>query len=100
MNIITSWKDCLRDDLNNIPFAIEKGWTPKFHYNDKMYNRISFENIPHNAVSFEKNNKITWKCYNNTRESITSYWRVADLIDNHYCNHRDYNNIEDVFENE
>ena len=32
------WTDSQRDDLNSIPLAIEKGWSPDFDYKDKFQN--------------------------------------------------------------
>ncbi|MBN1117780.1 MAG: hypothetical protein JXA77_11280 [Bacteroidales bacterium] len=95
-----NWTDCQRDDLNNIPLAIEKGWSPDFNYKDKMHHRTTPENVPHDCVSFKKDNKSAWKIYTKTSESYFPQWRVADLIDGYYRNHRTYDTLEDVFENE
>jgi hypothetical protein len=31
---------------------------------------------------------------------LQELWRVADLIDGFYCNHRTYNSIQEIFEKE
>jgi hypothetical protein len=94
----TNWSECERDDLNQIPVALEKGWLPDFNYKDKMQGRITPENCPHETVSFFKNEKHTWKGYN--RNTGESYWIVADLIHMRFTNHRQYDTLELVFENE
>lgn len=90
------WIDFERDDLNHIDIAIEEGWLPDFSYRDKIHYRTIPENFPHDPVSFVKGNKYTWKGYKHDK----SYWIVADLIDKHYTNHRQYDTLELVFENE
>ncbi|HLO91538.1 MAG TPA: hypothetical protein VK172_10280 [Lentimicrobium sp.] len=114
MKKIEKWEDCGRDDLSNIPLAIQKGWTPEFDHKDKMNGRTTIENVPHECVSFKKGNKSAWKCYRNCKDpnpqmlrgvpyqfnSLESYWQVADLIDNHYRNHRQYADLSQAFEKE
>lgn len=95
-----TWSECERDDLNQIPVAIEKGWTPKFAYYDKMHQRITPDHCPHDTVSFKKDNVRTWKGYKRTSEGLFSYWIVADYIDNYFVNHRQYDSLELVFLNE
>ena len=104
---MTNWIDFERDDLNAIPMAFDKGWLPEFDYKDKRAGRFSPENIPMNSVSFKKGNKNTWKIFHFTLpkegevwSDLTEVWRVAELIDNHYCNYRTYATIQEVFEKE
>jgi hypothetical protein len=104
---MANWIDFERDDLNAIPKAFDKGWLPEFDYKDKLYGRMSPDNIPMNCVSFKKGNKYAWKIYhislpkeNEVWGDLSELWRVAELIDNYYCNHRTYNTIQEVFEKE
>lgn len=101
------WEDCPRIDLSAIPKALAKGWTPEFDYLDKHYNRIIPENPPINPVSFIKGQKHCWKCMNVTKPEViggfsefSTFWRVADLINGYYCNHRTYADIDLVLEKE
>jgi hypothetical protein len=93
-----TWEDCPRDDLNQIPLAIVRGWEIRFHYKDMRHGRITPYNVPHEGVGFVKGNVHTWKCYKHTEPY--SYWRVADLIEGYFCNHRDYDTLPEVFEKE
>jgi hypothetical protein len=95
------WTDYERDDLHNIPLAIEKGWTPDFDYKDKMHKRTTPDNPPQqDAAHFKKGVKVAWKIYVSTSTSLYSQWRVADLINGHFRNHRTYDTIEEVFDKE
>jgi hypothetical protein len=104
---MATWIDFERDDLNAIPLAFDKGWLPEFDYKDKRAGRFTPENIPMNAVSFKKGNKYAWKIYHITSPKenevwgdLQEIWRVAELVDGYYCNHRTYNTIQEVFEKE
>ncbi|MFW6272738.1 MAG: hypothetical protein ACOC2U_03055, partial [bacterium] len=78
--------------------AVARGWTPVFDWRDKTNGRTSPENCPHNPVGYKKGVVNAWKCVNfYTHET---YFRVADLIDGMFCNHRDYKNMEEVLEKE
>jgi hypothetical protein len=92
------WEDCPRDDLNQIPMAISKGWQPDFNSRDKRNGRIVPHDVPADCVSFVRGNVHTWKCYKH--EEPFSYWRVADLVDHSFVNRRDYDTLPEVFANE
>ena len=86
------WEDCTREDLRGIPMMRLAGWTPVFNSVDKQLERTTPENVPHYPVAFEKGMKTTWR-------SIYR-WRVADLIQGKYENHRTYETLEQVKDNE
>ena len=96
------WRDCLRDDLNCIPLAIENDWTLKFSYIDKMYGRTTPSDVPHDTLSFIKGDKVCWKVYSVIKENngifhpLYEAWRIADYVDGIYCNHRIYEFLRDV----
>lgn len=89
---IAKWEDCGRDDLNIIPTMIKNGFTPVFSHKDKMHNRTSFENCPHDAVSFVKGTLNVWKIYG--KEDFS--WQTADLIDGYYVNHKPLKEISEL----
>jgi hypothetical protein len=95
-----NWTDFSRDDLNHIPLAVEKGWLPDFDYIDRMYHRTTPKNVPNHCVQFKKNNKTAWKVYKTTNNNIIIFWRIADLINGYYKNHRTYNTLEEIFDKE
>lgn len=56
---------------------------------------------------FIKGNKALWSTgrFNNTLypaepSEWIEQWTVADIIDNRYCNHRNYKSFEEALENE
>ena len=75
---------------------VENGFTPIFNWRDKMHGRTTFENIPHEAVSFNKENLHVWKVYDYQENDITFNWMTAKLVDNHYTNHIPLRNIKNV----
>lgn len=87
------WEDCPREDLNMIPQMIAKGYTPEFKQSDKQYERITPENVPHNAVSFVKDNLHLWKGY--SWKTGTSYWIYAELIKGSFENHKDISTLNE-----
>lgn len=92
------WEDCGRDDLNMIPKMQAAGWVPTFDYKDMRSNRITPENPPMDSVSFRKGIITSWKCYE--FKTGNGYWQTADLLDNHFVNHRRRETLEDVIEKE
>ena len=79
---------------------IEKGWSPDFDYKDKMHHRTTPELVPQNPVNFIKGIKTAWKVYRTTNNNIVGFWKVADLINGYFKNHRTYDTIGEVFEKE
>jgi len=51
--------------------------------NKRLWNTGYFANYPYPEIS-------VWH----------EHWTVADLINNHYCNHRSYNSLEEAIEGE
>ena len=90
-----TWEECDREDLNMIPKMIEAGWTLNFTTQDKKYNRTTPDNVPHDGIGFIKDIVHAWISYYNNHT-----WRVADLIDNHYCNFRNYDSLTEIIEKE
>ena len=60
-----------------IRLMVANGWIIKYDQKDIDHNR---QDNPHYRYSFSKGIVHTWQ--------IRNGWQVADLIDNHYCNHR------------
>ncbi len=94
------WEDCPREDLNSIPKMIAAGFEPEFSYADKRHGRATPEFVPHDAVSFKRGTLHVWKTYKRTDEGIFSAWTAADLIDGSYCNHRKYDELDEVIKKE
>lgn len=88
----------MRDDIEILETAIEKGWKPEFESRDRMYGRTSKENTPHWPIGYSKGNVRIWKAGNPFENQL--FWRAADLIDKHYCNHRTYNTVIEALETE
>jgi len=79
------WEDMSRQDLRNIPLAIERGWLPEFTWKDNTHGRVTPENPPCDRVTFSKGISHIWSNIDfSTHEKI---WTKADLIDGNYCNH-------------
>jgi len=94
-----TWENLQREDLNVIPMMTQKGFTPQFSHNDKKFNRTSPENVPHDTVSFHKDNVHIWKVYDKTSGEIgqpghmTYGWIRAELANGSFINHEP---IEDL----
>lgn len=95
-----AWENFKRDDLNIIPYAADHGWTPSFNHSDRTWNRITPDNVPHNDVTFNKNNKRLWCYVKRTDEGFFVKWRVAEIVGIAYTNHRDYDSIKDAIDKE
>ena len=93
---ITKWEDCPREDLKMIPKMQNAGWEVQFSYNDKRQKRTTICIVPHDPVSFQKNDKTTWCCFG--RKNVI--WKVTDLINGYYSNQREYDTLEEVLANE
>jgi hypothetical protein len=72
----------MRDDLELKDELFKNGWVVKPQLLPKAGD-------PH---SFQKNNKIIWLCQKG--------WACAELIDNHFCNHRYYPWLSDAMKAE
>ena len=60
--------------------ATKNGWT------------IDKSTLHHNGPRFTKNSTEIWK--------IKKGWQCADLIDDHYCNHRPNNSLTTLLESQ
>lgn len=102
------WKEYKRDDLSNIPFMIEEGYTPVFHERDIHNHRTDAFNPPHNEVGFfnEKTSIRIWKIYkfgpikDDGFRDIIMTWRSAyyNSITNRFVNHKSHDNLLEVVE--
>jgi hypothetical protein len=96
----TKWEDCPRDDLYGIPLMEKAGFVPRFSQSDKYGERTTPGNPPHDAVSFidPRRNVVAWPAIDfHSHERV---WRVAELDNGSYVNHRSYGTIEEVLEKE
>lgn len=93
---IKRWEDCAREDLNMIPKMIAAGWQPVFDYRDMRHGRLTPDNPPHDGVGFRNGIVHAWKGY----KGGFSHWVVADLIEGHYCNHRQVSDLNELIEKE
>ena len=100
--IITKWEECGRDDLSMIPKMTAAGFVPQFSQKDRMSERTTVEDIPHDEVQFvdPKRSVHVWKCYRRFDDGIGFFWQVADLDNGSYLNHRQYDSLEDVLAKE
>ena len=94
------WEDCPREDLSIIPYAGEKGWSPCFSVNDRKWNRITIDNVPHDEVGFSKGNVRTWRVIKRNDDGISYVWKVADIVNGRFTNHREYDTIREAIDNE
>lgn len=82
------WEDCPRNDLHTIPQMESLGYTIKFNYKDVRYDRITPQNVPHEPVSFEKENYMIWKCMKRFSDGDIIYgWQTAYIIGGHFIDH-------------
>lgn len=75
--------ESIRDDLRFAPDAIEMGFKVHMKRNDRLYIPEQEEHTPFDALSFRMEEFVIW--------SIRGGWRVAQVINGKYCNHRDPN---------
>ena len=94
----------IREDLALRTYAKERGWTEELSESDKKYQR---DNLPHDAICFKKENKVTWYGHIPPKDNPTLNrylwnvgWIVADFIVNRFRNHRYYEKLIEVFDNE
>jgi len=89
------WEDCGRDDLNMIPRMLKLGFEAKFSQRDKYGDRVTPGNPPLDAVSFvdTKKNLHAWPAIDFHSHERT--WRVAELDNGSYVNHRSYGSLEE-----
>ena len=92
------WSDSPRIDLVCMEDAIAMGWTPKFDWRDKAHGRTTPENCPHNPVGYKKGIVHAWKCID--FYTAKSYFRVANMREGKFYNHRNYDSMAEVIENE
>ena len=93
------WEDCQRDDLHSIPLMESLGYTTKFNYKDKRYDRTTPLNVPHDPVSFEKEDYVIWKCMERITTGDMIYgWQTAYLKDGSFTEHKWFPTIEKAIE--
>lgn len=96
MRNIMKWEDCGRDDLNMIPTMIKNGFTVEFTHEDIRWGRTVEGNFPHGNVTFSKGNQHVWKAYQ-SNNGLKSYWITAELVGDRYVNHKEMDNLSDLF---
>jgi len=92
---LKGWLKCGREDLKSIPMMIKEGYTVKFDYRDINAKRITPDNVPMWAVSFNKGDFNTWKGYKSvpskTEDSrfrdLETCWISATLDNGYYVGH-------------
>ena len=92
------WSDSPRIDLCYMEHAISQGWTPEFDWRDKTHNRTTPDNCPHNPVGYKKGVVHAWKCIDYKKH--VPYFRVANMREGKFYNHRNYDSMAEVIENE
>jgi hypothetical protein len=75
----------MRDDLKFLEEMKKAGWTPEFHYTDKIHKRTTTEKVPNHPVSFKKGPVRVWQAQKG--------WQVAELVDGYYRRHRGQPNL-------
>jgi hypothetical protein len=91
-----TFNESKREDLNMLEEMKANGWTPQFAYEDEWNKRTTPENPPVFSVNFIKGDVHAWII---GREKGRT-WRVADLIDSHYGNHRWYSSLKEIIKKE
>lgn len=76
-----------REDLKMAEYAKSKGWTIEFHEQDILYGRFD---PPHFGLSFRRDNIHV--C------AVRDGWRVADIINGYYSNHRTYQSLKEALD--
>ena len=94
------WSELPREDLNMISKMITAGWAVKFSDKDKRFHRVHPYDCPHDPVEFRKGNKHVWKYTRYNEIPAVLCWRVADEEKGVYSNHRSYDTLQEVIENE
>ncbi len=88
------WEDCKREDLSSIPKMISNGFTPIFHSQDKTHKRTTIDNVPHNTVSFERDNIHIWKTSYVDEHVLYHRWRM--YIDESRSEMQVFDSIDDI----
>lgn len=97
-----TWLDFVREDLRGIPFMESHGFTVEFSSKDKLYERTTPKFVPHDPVSFKRENIYVWKNYkwithdDPNKSGFYLYWVVAELINNHFCHHKQFDTLIDI----
>lgn len=99
-----TWLDFEREDLRGIPFMESHGFSTIYNDKDITNGRITPEYVPHYPVGFKRGVMYVWMNYkwanktlSNDRE-LLQYWIVAELINNYFCNHLQFDTLSDVIE--
>ena len=84
----------MREDIAAIPIMEAGGWETTYSAQDKRHGRIVIVDratIPHDPVGFQKDNQHVWRVYTGpfSEDRGASGWQWAEIIDGHYCNHRE-----------
>jgi len=79
-------KNSKREDLLNFELMISLGFSPQYSHADIMHKR----EIPHDTVSYRKDNLYVWRIFTNNGNQ----WTSANLNDGrHFCNHKQYKTL-------
>lgn len=89
------WEDCGRDDLNMIPRMRKLGFVAEFKWQDRNFGRTMPDNPPHEVVVFYEPKKMTYVWPTIDFHSHERVWRVAELDNDSYVNHRSYGSLEE-----
>ena len=102
---MNSFNEAPRDDLNMMEFMIQNDWKPCFSTSDMRYDRTTPQNCPSDPVGYEKDNIKLWKSYKYVPNEkyphindVVGYWIRAELVDHHYVNHKQADNLKDLIE--
>lgn len=82
------WEKLMREDLKHINEIEMLGWNRSFNYNDIIAGRINPNNVPHNPVSFKRNNFSLW--------FANHKWIIAMNKNGRYFNHQYFNKLMDA----
>lgn len=82
-----------REDLKIVDYAESKGWQVEFHENDILHKRFD---PPYESVNYVKENKIIWF----SGWNWNTPWRVAEIINGFFRNHKSYKTIKDAIDGE
>lgn len=89
----------MRDDIELLEYAKAKGWTPIYHKDDLLYKRFE---IPHFAISFEKENVMVWNC-GRSYPTVKMWWQARGKnkgILEPYETRREYSSLKEALDKE